>query len=129
MSIDNIFFNRFEANNRFIDAAISDIRNNIEISDINSLTVCCEVISRNEDSFKRNTTILNDVKEKMELMNSRFNKLDVQFYIFDTEQVFRLLVGYSKAVINGDSEERINAIYKNLMYMYDKYLMYKSKFI
>lgn len=65
----------------------------------------------------------------MELMNSRFNKLDVQFYIFDTEQVFRLLVGYSKAVINGDSEERINAIYKNLMYMYDKYLMYKSKFI
>lgn len=29
MSIDNIFFNQFEANNRFIDAAIYDIRNNI----------------------------------------------------------------------------------------------------
>lgn len=129
MSIDNIFLNQFEANNRFIDARISDIRNNIETSDINSLIACCEVISKNEDSFKRNTKILNDIKENMEVIKPRLNKLEVQFYCFDTEQVYRLLVGYSKAVINGDSEERINAIYKNLMYMYDKYIMYKSKFI
>lgn len=129
MSIDSIFLQQFNSTNRLINSMIANIQNDIKTSNIDSLIGCCKAISESEHIFKQNTDLLNTIKENMEIIKPRISKLEVQFYCFDTEQVFKLLVAYSKAIINGDSEERINAIYKNLMYMYDKYTMYESKFM
>ena len=43
--------------------------------------------------------------------------------------MFKLLVNYSKLIVNDGEKEDIETIYGNLMWKYDKYSTYKNKFI
>lgn len=129
MNIDNIFLNQFNATNKFFDETISDIKIYIATSDINALNSCCEVMVQNENTFNKNLQILNDMVEKMELLQSKYSIDDIRAYSFDTKQMFKLLVNYSKLIINDGSKDDIDTIYGNLMWKYDTYSMYKKKFI
>ena len=127
--MDNIFLNQFNSTNNFFDGTISDIKNYVDTSDINNLISCCEVMVQNEDTFNKNLEILNDMAEGMEILQSKYNIFDIRAYIFDTKQMFKLLVNYSKLIVNDGEKEKIERIYSNLMWTYDKYSIYKKKFI
>ena len=127
--MDNIFLNQFNSTNNFFDGTISDIKNYVDTSDINNLISCCEVMVQNEDTFNKNLEILNDMVEGMEILQSKYNIFDIRAYIFDTKQMFKLLVNYSKLIVNDGEKEKIERIYSNLMWKYDKYSIYKKKFI
>lgn len=127
--MDNIFLNQFNSTNNFFDGTISDIKNYVDTSDMNTLISCCEVMVQSEDTFNKSVEILNDMVEKMEILQSKYYIDDIRAYIFDTKQMFKLLVNYSKLIVNDGEKEDIETIYGNLMWKYDKYSTYKNKFI
>ena len=127
--MDNIFLNQFNSTNNFFDGTISDIKNYVDTSDMNTLISCCEVMVQSEDTFNKSVEILNDMVEKMEILQSKYYLDDIRAYIFDTKQMFKLLVNYSKLIVNDGEKEDIETIYGNLMWKYDKYSTYKKKFI
>lgn len=129
ISMDNIFLNQFNSTNNFFDGTISDIKNYVDTSDMNTLISCCEVMVQSEDTFNKSVEILNDMVEKMEILQSKYYIDDIRAYIFDTKQMFKLLVNYSKLIVNDGEKEDIETIYGNLMWKYDKYSTYKNKFI
>ena len=96
---------------------------------MNTLISCCEVMVQSEDTFNKSVEILNDMVEKMEILQSKYYIDDIRAYIFDTKQMFKLLVNYSKLIVNDGEKEDIETIYGNLMWKYDKYSTYKNKFI
>lgn len=129
MSMDNIFLNQFNSTNNFFDETISDIKNYVDTSDMNTLISCCEVMVQSENTFNKNMEILNDMVEKMEILQSKYYIEDIRAYSFDTKQMFKLLVNYSKLIVNNGLKDDIDTMYSNLMWKYDKYSIYKKKFI
>ena len=128
MSIDKIFLKQFKANNKFIDAMVSIIYNYLQISDMKKLLSCCQLICNSKDIFEENNKILNDLQEKMDIFKSKLDKLEVENYCLDSRKIFTLLDIYSESIIKGESEEKIEVAYKDLMSMYGKYTLYKDKF-
>ena len=128
MSIDKIFLKQFKANNKFIDAMVSIINNYLQISDMKKLLSCCQLICNSKDIFEENNKILNDLQEKMDIFKSKLDKLEVENYCLDSRKIFTLLDIYSEGIIKGESEEKIEVAYKDLMSMYGKYTLYKDKF-
>ena len=70
--MDNIFLNQFNSTNNFFDGTISDIKNYVDTSDMNTLISCCEVMVQSEDTFNKSVEILNDMVEKMEILQSKY---------------------------------------------------------